>query len=180
MNGERLIFVTVGTEHYPFERLVGWVDGWLAERSDPRVQCVIQHGTSAAPAHAEASSYLEYDHVEKLMRDAAAVVCHGGTGSVMLARHLGKRPIVVPRERARGEHVDDHQVVLARALAARGEVVEARSRRDLHASLDAVVAGAMDLEITPSGNGRLGVARFAELVDAMLASKMHARNGKRR
>src|SRR5439155_1579181 len=94
----------------------------------PPVRCVMQHGGATAPSRGEASAFLEYDHIEKLMREAAAVVCHGGTGSVMLARSLGKRPIVVPREHARGEHVDDHQVVFVRRMAARGEIVAAFGR----------------------------------------------------
>jgi len=171
MDAERLVFVTVGTESYRFDRLVGWVDDWLAEREGPPIRCVIQHGGATAPSRGEASAFLEYDHIEKLMREATAVVCHGGTGSVMLARSFGKRPIVVPREHGRGEHVDDHQVVFVRRMAARGDVVAAEGRDALTAALDGVFAGTLDVRIDPSSNGEVAVARFASIVDGLLAGK---------
>ena len=37
--------------------------------------------------------------------NTAAVVCHGGPGTIMLCVSLGKRPIVIPRMATRGEHV---------------------------------------------------------------------------
>ena len=38
-----LVFVTVGSDHHRFDRLVSWVDAWAAGRD---VDCVIQYGTS--------------------------------------------------------------------------------------------------------------------------------------
>src|SRR5262245_41850916 len=93
-----LVFVTVGTDHHPFDRLIRLVDGWLEGRGgDSTVRCVVQHGTSQAPSVAEHRPYLGYGEMEALVAEAAAVVCHGGPGSVMLCRGAGKQPIVVPR-----------------------------------------------------------------------------------
>ncbi len=41
------------------------------------------------------------------------MISHAGTGSILTALQLGKRPIVVPRRAAHGEHVDGHQDDLA-------------------------------------------------------------------
>ena len=38
---------------------------------------------------------------------ADVVISHAGVGSALTALRCGKRPILVPREAARGEHVDD-------------------------------------------------------------------------
>jgi UDP-N-acetylglucosamine transferase subunit ALG13 len=58
------------------------------------------------------------------------VVAHAGTGSALAALEAGKCAILVPRERAHGEHVDDHQVEMARELAGRSLVV-AREAADV-------------------------------------------------
>jgi UDP-N-acetylglucosamine transferase subunit ALG13 len=74
------------------------------------------------------------------MAEAAAVVCHGGPGTILGAKHAGAVPIVVPRQHRLGEHVDDHQVRFSRRLAAEGGVYLAESEGDLHRLLDRVVA----------------------------------------
>ena len=47
---------------------------------------------------------------------------HAGVGSVLVALANGKRPVVVPRRKAFGEAVDDHQLQLGRRFAAAGLV----------------------------------------------------------
>ena len=50
-----LVFVTVGTDHHPFDRLCGWADAWVAAGRHPEVPWFVQSGTSAAPTHAPAA-----------------------------------------------------------------------------------------------------------------------------
>jgi UDP-N-acetylglucosamine transferase subunit ALG13 len=139
--GQPLLLVTVGTDHHPFDRLVRWVDGWLGRASSNRLRCLVQTGTSAPPAGpASWKPYLEHATLEAAMAEAAAVVCHGGPGTILGAKHAGAVPIVVPRQQRLGEHVDDHQVRFSRRLAAEGGVFLAESEADLHRLLDQVVA----------------------------------------
>lgn len=112
-----MIFVTVGTA-LPFDRLVAVADE-LARHEDVLVQC---GDTSLAPRRATAVSFLGYDEVARRMREARVVVAHAGAGSVLTALVNGRRPVVVPRRRALGEAVDDHQVDFARRLAGIGLV----------------------------------------------------------
>jgi UDP-N-acetylglucosamine transferase subunit ALG13 len=51
-------------------------------------------------------------------------------GSALAAMQAGRRALYVPRRRAHGEHVDDHQVAMARELESRNLVV-AREADDL-------------------------------------------------
>ena len=73
------------------------------------------------------------------MREAAVVVCHGGPGTIMLAATMGKRPIVVPRRKAAGEHVDDHQHAFTRRIAADGAIILAESESDFRGYLSGVL-----------------------------------------
>lgn len=44
------------------------------------------------------------------------LITHGGAGTMVNAVKRGKRVIVVPRLARYGEHVDDHQLELAKRL----------------------------------------------------------------
>ena len=52
------VFVTVGTDHHPFDRLVQWVDVWAA--AHPEIEVVIQYGEACSPAHADPKAYLTH------------------------------------------------------------------------------------------------------------------------
>jgi UDP-N-acetylglucosamine transferase subunit ALG13 len=167
--GGPLVLVSVGTEHYRFDRVIDWLDAWLATDAGAHVDCLVQHGASKPSSKARSRPFLPFDEMLATAETASAVVCHGGTGTVMLARHAGIRPIVVPRRHELGEHVDDHQVEFARRMAARGDVELAESERDLHDLLDGLVAGTFQPRSADVVDvGRQAVERFGRLVDQLL------------
>ena len=112
-----MIFVTVGTHHQPFERLLGALD-------DLDDELVVQYGPGQPPAAAtHAEPFMPFDAMLERFREADRVITHAGVGSIICASREGHVPLVVPRHHELGEHVDDHQVELTRALAERGSVV---------------------------------------------------------
>jgi UDP-N-acetylglucosamine transferase subunit ALG13 len=112
-----VIFVTVGTHHQPFERLLGALGGLDEE-------LVVQHGSGAPPPGVKlAEPFMPFDAMLDAFREADKVITHAGVGSVICATREGHVPLVVPRRHDLGEHVDDHQVELTRALAERGGVI---------------------------------------------------------
>ena len=174
--GRDLVFVTVGTDHHPFDRLVAWGDAWAAAR--PSTACFIQSGTSKAPEHAEWRDYLGYDEMCESMSRAVAVVCHGGPATIMDARRLGRVPIVVPRSSALGEHVDDHQQRFAARMSELGQVHLARSRQDMFELLDKAVADPSAFAVGDTGDHiAQAVRRFEELVDGLVNGRRRARDG---
>lgn len=113
-----MILVAVGSSQFPFDRLlrsVGALNGGE--------ELVVQHGPSTVrPEGARCVPFLPFEELGALVRDARVVVTHAGVGSILLALTNGKRPYVVPRRRAYGETVDDHQVESARRFAQAGLV----------------------------------------------------------
>ncbi|MDP8978154.1 MAG: glycosyl transferase family 28 [Actinomycetota bacterium] len=173
MRGQRapLVFVTVGTDHHPFDRLVGWVDEWFAALAPGTARCVMQTGTSRPPRHSEWHDYLGYAEMGGHLRRAAAVVCHGGPATIMDARGAGRRPIVVPRRRSLGEHVDDHQRRFAHRMRPTGHIALAEDPRALGRLLDEVVAEpGSQLLATHGRTGEDAVSRFAELVSRLVVA----------
>jgi UDP-N-acetylglucosamine transferase subunit ALG13 len=127
-----MIFVTVGTNEARFDRLL---DAVAALPLDEEI--VIQHGHSSplGPAHARLVDFLSFEEMTETVRAARAVVTHAGVGSVMVALANGKRPLVVPRLKAFGEAVDDHQLQLGRRFAAAGLVTFVASPDGIPAAL---------------------------------------------
>jgi UDP-N-acetylglucosamine transferase subunit ALG13 len=171
-----LLLVAVGTDHHRFDRLVRWVDGWLgSERGRAAgLRCLMQTGTSAPPTGhaAQWEAYLEFEALQAAMRDAAAVVCHGGPGTILGARHAGAVPIVVPRRHRLGEHVDDHQLAFSRRLAGDGGVFLAETEAELHALLDRVAAEPAVFRAPAEHRGTTAAVRaFGRLVDDLVAGR---------
>jgi UDP-N-acetylglucosamine transferase subunit ALG13 len=137
-----MIVVTVGTHEQPFDRLVR-----AASALDGDEPLLMQYGTSKlAHGHGEWIDFLSFDELAERAAAARAFVCHAGVGSIVLGRRCGHRPIVVPRRPELGEHVDDHQLSLARRLAAAGMVTLVEDERELAAAVRSPA------ESTPAGD----------------------------
>ena len=160
--------MSVGTDFHPFDRLCRWVDAWLADGGEQVARCFVQTGTSTPPEHADHGQYLGHEQMEAMMREAAVVVCHGGPGTIMLAATMGKRPIVVPRRKAAGEHVDDHQHAFTRRIATDGAIILAESESEFRGYLSGVLHTNGGEPLPPRLNRpEDAVRRFEELVERL-------------
>ncbi|MBD0863958.1 glycosyltransferase [Gordonia sp. zg691] len=119
------LFVTLGTIR-PYKQ-------------DPLIQSLLKSGLDLSNTVWQlGSSYrtdlpgeihraLGSEEMDKNILGADVVITHAGVGSIMRILELGKYPVVVPRRRSRGEHVDDHQTQIAGLVGRLGlaEVAEA-------------------------------------------------------
>jgi UDP-N-acetylglucosamine transferase subunit ALG13 len=106
------VFVSLGTDHHPFDRLLTMIGAWAADH--PEVTVLVQSGHTEVPAALHLPSvtvvpFLDVADLDAQLSEATAVVCHGGPSTIMEARAAGHTPIVAARDPARGEHVDGHQ-----------------------------------------------------------------------
>lgn len=158
-------FVATGTHRHAFDRLLKLADDGVAQGLLPRPASA-QSGTSAfRPDHLSASATLTPAQMETAVAQSKIVICHGGAGLIALALRHGHIPLVLPREAARGEHVDDHQTDMTRKLAERHLAISL----DQHSLRDAV---ALALEgprpVRGHDSGMPVGERVAELVAAAL------------
>lgn len=164
------VFVSVGSDHHRFQRLVNWVDSWARDRG---IDCLIQYGSAVGPRYARGSAFLSHDDVLTCMRSADLVVVQGGPMSIIEARDSGRLPIVVPRLARRSEVVDDHQVAFSRQLAAEGLLRLAESEEELRAALDAGLADPRSHALAPSedpARHESAVTAAMQLQDALLGA----------
>ena len=127
-----MIFVALGTHEQPFERALGTIRPLAASH-----ELVIQHGHTPPRADLKARwlDFGSYDEILGLMREASAVACHAGVGTILSALGTGKQPIVLPRLKRYGEHVDDHQLQITKAFADRGIVIACFDGDDITACI---------------------------------------------
>ena len=134
---EPLLFATVGAT-LPFDRLVEMV-AELKARGEIPERVLAQTGSGGARrSDIETIEALSFEQMEATLRAADIVVCHGGTGSLIMALRQGCRIIAVPRRFERGEHYDDHQAEITKAFEARGLIAVANSTDELAAALELV------------------------------------------
>lgn len=165
--GSPRVVVAVGTDHHPFTRLVDWADRWAA--AHPDVDVLIQRGETPPSTHARSVPMLGYDDLVAAMAGADAVVAQGGPATIMDARSVGHRPVMVPRHGSWGEHVDDHQVRFASWMADRELVWLADDEPTFVALLDRALADPGALRIPPD-DGAVDdtITAFRRLVDPLL------------
>lgn len=105
-----MIFVTVGSQRFQFDRLLRTIDEQIASgRIKSEVFAQIGFSTYRPKNYAYAD-FLDRDVFEAKVREAEIVITHGGTGAIVGTIKKGKKVIAVPRLGRYGEHVDDHQL----------------------------------------------------------------------
>ena len=105
-----MIFVTLGSQKFQFNRLLKAVDKLKLEE-----EVFAQIGYSDyKPVNFPYQEFLDRDEFAEIMEKADIVITHGGTGAIIGAVKKGKKVIAVPRLEKYGEHVDDHQLQLVK------------------------------------------------------------------
>jgi UDP-N-acetylglucosamine transferase subunit ALG13 len=138
---------------------------------------LVQYGTSELPhGRGEWVDFLSFDELAERAAAARAFVCHAGVGSIVLARRCGHRPIVVPRRPDLGEHVDGHQLSLARRLAAGGMVTLVEDEQALADAVRSVSdePAASSGAVTLRGRDALA-ADVRTMLDGLGAARLSAR-----
>ncbi len=113
----RRVVIALGTIRYPFARLARRLSEIVPEDADVLFQ---SGSTDTSGTRFAGSAEVPSAELEAAMRDADVVIAHAGAGSALSALEAGRRPLLVPRRAAYGEHVDDHQEQIARELDRRG------------------------------------------------------------
>ena len=112
-----MIYVTVGNDFRPFDRLVKRMDELVPSLAD---QVLIQKGYSTyRPRNAQSFDFVSMDTATDYILKSHLVVSHAGIGTIILCRQHGIPLLILPRRKALGEHMNDHQLEIARALEKR-------------------------------------------------------------
>ncbi|MCM3597515.1 glycosyltransferase family 28 [Metabacillus idriensis] len=121
-----MIFVTVGTQKFQFNRLIRKLDD-LKGNNVISDNIIAQIGYSTyTPKNFQSFKVLDFNNMSNIYNDSEIVITHGGSGSIIQALKLRKKVIAVPRLMEYGEHVDNHQFEICQALEKKGYICVAR------------------------------------------------------
>lgn len=128
-----MIFVTIGNATQGFRRLLEAVDLLVGKGMLGDEKIFLQTGSTRnlRPSYCEYKPFLSMDEFQQWVEKADLIICHGGCGTLLQTVRLGKVPVVMPRRKKYGEHVNDHQVQLVEALASEGRIIPAYESEDL-------------------------------------------------
>lgn len=109
-----MIFVTVGTQKFQFNRLLKAIDIY-SKQTDEEVYGQIGNSTYF-PQNFAYKKFLSKEEFVRILESSDVVITHSGVATIVEALKLDKPVIVVPRLKEYGEHVDNHQIQIAESF----------------------------------------------------------------
>lgn len=133
-----MILVTVGTQKFPFNRLLAKVDSLIGQgRITDEVKA--QTGYSDyIPKHYSFGKFFPDETFYTLIQNSNVLITHGGIGTITKGLLMGKKVVIVPRKKEYGEHVDNHQMEIGERFSEMGYAVLCKDVDKLEESLDEV------------------------------------------
>jgi len=112
-----LIFVTVGNDFRPFDRLLKKMDEIASSLPE---EVWMQRGYSNyCPRNTFSFDFVPMPVATEYLLKSRLVVSHAGIGTIILCKKFGVPLIILPRRKEFGEHMNDHQLEIAQALEQR-------------------------------------------------------------
>lgn len=125
-----MIFLTIGTQ-YPFERLLRAVDEACSQNLFEE-ELFGQIGTSSyQPRYFKFSESLDEERFNDFVSRSTAIIGHAGVGTISIALKHNKPLLTMPRLARYREHVNDHQVGLARKFESAGHILVAYTQLEI-------------------------------------------------
>lgn len=132
-----MIFVAVGTQKFPMDRLLRELD-MLVARGELKEEIFAQAGRSAyRPQYYPAVDFLPREQFEAMIARCDLLLTHAGVGTILTGLRAGKPIVVFPRLAQYREHVDDHQMEIAQAFARLGYVMLCTKAEELGQTIKA-------------------------------------------
>lgn len=133
-----MIFVTLGSQKFQFNRLLQAVDE-LVKNKVIKEKVFAQVGYSDyVPKNFEYKKFLDREEFDNYMEESHLVITHSGTGAIMGAVNHGKKVIAIPRNAMYGEHVDDHQLQILKQFEAMNIICACYDPKDLCYYIDEI------------------------------------------
>lgn len=112
-----MIFVAVGTQKFPMNRLLRQIDELIAS-GKIHEEVFAQSGCSDyQPSHFSCRDFLSKEEFDETVAKCDILVTHSGVGTIISGVTRRKKVVVFPRLAKFGEHVDDHQLQIAQSFS---------------------------------------------------------------
>lgn len=125
------LFVPLGTQKFPFNRLVKALNELIESGAYTPQEIVMQ-----STVYDEKPKFAHFDVIpletfNSYLDNAEVIITHSGVNSIISSMNRQKPLIVVPRMKKYGEHVDDHQIEIADLMKDKFKVLVCYDMDDL-------------------------------------------------
>lgn len=118
-----MIFVALGTQKFQFNRLLQMIDQLLGEGKIDETVFTQIGNSDYKPQNYKYALFLDKNEFEERIRNCDVLITHSGVATIITGLKNNKKVIVVPRLSKYGEHVDNHQVQIARSFSKQNYVM---------------------------------------------------------
>ena len=126
-----MIFVAVGTQKFPFNRLLKGIDD-LIDQGQLEEEVFAQIGHSDyVPRNYGYRDFLTKEDFQNYISNCDVLITHSGVATIIAGMKLEKPVVVVPRFASYGEHVDDHQLQIAESFSDKNLVLMCKNMNKL-------------------------------------------------
>lgn len=130
-----MIFVTVGTQDVPFDRLIKSVESEI-KKGNITEEVVVQSGPSKLKSkHMKIINYMDIDEFKEYIKKSRIVITHGGVGTIIDSLNAGKIILAAPRLQKYNEHVNDHQIQIIKRFSDLGYIIPLNDVKKLDIAL---------------------------------------------
>ncbi|WP_332237872.1 PssE/Cps14G family polysaccharide biosynthesis glycosyltransferase [Sporolactobacillus sp. KGMB 08714] len=130
-----MIFVTLGTQNFAMDRVIKEIDHLIEKGFLNSNEVIIQCGASKPSRHAVTYKFINENEFNQYLIACDILITHAGTSSIIKGLRAGKKVIVIPREKDRGEHVDNHQFEIAEVFGSQNYVLVIKNVQQLEESI---------------------------------------------
>jgi N-acetylglucosaminyldiphosphoundecaprenol N-acetyl-beta-D-mannosaminyltransferase len=116
------LFVPLGTQKFPFNRLVCALNTLVEQGLYKPEEIVMQSAVYDINPVFTHYRLISFERFNELMEKAELVITHSGVNSIISCMRLQKPLVIVPRLKKYGEHVDDHQKEIAEVMKQKYDV----------------------------------------------------------
>ena len=160
-----MILITVGSQRFPFDRLLKKVDALIADRVILEPVFGQIGATQYKPEHYDYVNFMTRDELDSKLEECDIVIAHSGAGILISSLKKQKKIIAVPRYKNFGEHVDDHQLQLTDEFAAMKYIVPCYDTEALGECVERVKTEPLRKYVSNTGNI---IADIREYIDGQV------------
>lgn len=126
------LFVILGTQKFPFYRLINAVEQLVKDNFFTKDEVLIQSGFLMEENKIlNVINSLPVDNFNQILINAEIIITHGGVNSILSCMKSEKKFILVPRLKKFSEHIDNHQLEISEVMEKKFNVLVAKDIDDL-------------------------------------------------
>jgi len=125
------LFVPLGTQKFPFNRLVKALNVLVENGTFTPQEIVMQSIIYEEKPLFSHVGIIPIETFNSYLDNAEIVITHSGVNSIISSMNRNKPLIIIPRLKKFGEHVDDHQIEIAELMEQKFNVLIAKDTTQL-------------------------------------------------